>query len=96
MFNEDTELGKRYVFDIKRTCREVYDNSRRVLYQHGMTSSMEVKEAFSNYEGQETDKLKSEKTIQEILSCKICMDNEIDTLFLPCGHLVSCRSCAEK
>ncbi|XP_071447712.1 E3 ubiquitin-protein ligase MYLIP [Hetaerina americana] len=33
IFNEDTSLGKKYVFDIRRTCREVYDNARRALYQ---------------------------------------------------------------
>ena len=32
MFNEDSSLGKKYVFDIRRTCREVYDNARRALY----------------------------------------------------------------
>lgn len=26
--------------------------------------------------------------------CKICMDNEICMVFLPCGHLVSCPLCA--
>ncbi|XP_065332261.1 E3 ubiquitin-protein ligase MYLIP [Cloeon dipterum] len=44
IFNEDTSLGKKYVFDIRRTCREVYDNARRALYQSEGTSSssMEV------------------------------------------------------
>lgn len=32
IFNEDSSLGKKYVFDIRRTCREVYDNARRALY----------------------------------------------------------------
>lgn len=32
IFYEDSSLGKKYVFDIKRTCREVYDNARRALY----------------------------------------------------------------
>lgn len=27
--------GKKYIFDIQRTCREVYDNARRTLYQSG-------------------------------------------------------------
>lgn len=36
IFNEDSTLGKKYVFDIRRTCREVYDNARRVLYQNGL------------------------------------------------------------
>lgn len=25
--------------------------------------------------------------------CKICLQNEISVLFLPCGHAVSCRTC---
>jgi len=29
--------GKKYIFDIQRTCREVYDNARRILYQAGDT-----------------------------------------------------------
>lgn len=33
LFNENTALGKNYVFDVRLTCREVYDNARRVLYQ---------------------------------------------------------------
>ncbi|KAH8299907.1 hypothetical protein KR044_007390 [Drosophila immigrans] len=35
MFNEDTELGKRYVFDIQLTCREVHDQARRKLHERG-------------------------------------------------------------
>jgi E3 ubiquitin-protein ligase MYLIP len=33
LFNENTTLGKNYVFDVRRTCREVYDHTRRELYQ---------------------------------------------------------------
>ena len=25
--------------------------------------------------------------------CKICLDNPIDTIFLPCSHLVTCTKC---
>lgn len=32
LFNENSPLGKNYVFDIRRTCREVYDHTRRILY----------------------------------------------------------------
>ena len=27
-------------------------------------------------------------------SCKICMDNDVEVTFVPCGHLVVCESCA--
>lgn len=46
IFNEDSTLGKKYVFDIRKTCREVYDNARRALYQgavsEGVTPCMDV------------------------------------------------------
>lgn len=36
IFNEDTELGKKYVFDIQKTCREVHDHARRYLHKNGI------------------------------------------------------------
>lgn len=34
--------------------------------------------------------------ITEAITCRICMDREIDTSFSPCGHITSCSICAEK
>ena len=34
--------------------------------------------------------------IKEAPICKICMDNEVDLVLLPCGHLISCVNCAHK
>jgi baculoviral IAP repeat-containing protein 2/3 len=34
------------------------------------------------------------RKLREARQCKICMDNEVGVVFLPCGHLVSCVSCA--
>lgn len=28
--------------------------------------------------------------------CKICMNSEVDTVFLPCKHMCSCSACADK
>lgn len=30
----------------------------------------------------------------EFKQCKICMDTDRDTLFLPCAHLITCAACA--
>lgn len=35
IFNEESTLGKKYVFDIRRTYTEVYDNARRALFIAG-------------------------------------------------------------
>lgn len=28
--------------------------------------------------------------------CKICLDKEVEVLFLPCNHLVSCQGCKKQ
>lgn len=92
MFNEDTELGKKYVFDIRLTFRELYDNSRRILHSRGIDVSANPNSPEES--GQTTSKEPENKRID--LTCSICMDQKIDTLFLPCAHLSCCRSCAQK
>uniref|UniRef100_A0A646QCJ6 Inhibitor of apoptosis 2 n=1 Tax=Hemiscolopendra marginata TaxID=943146 RepID=A0A646QCJ6_9MYRI len=32
--------------------------------------------------------------LKEMQLCKICMDEEVGIVFLPCGHLISCPNCA--
>ncbi len=32
----------------------------------------------------------------EDMTCKVCMIHEADTLFMPCGHCVTCSSCANE
>lgn len=34
------------------------------------------------------------RLLREARLCKICMDNEIGVVFLPCGHLTTCVTCA--
>ncbi|XP_055608302.1 E3 ubiquitin-protein ligase MYLIP [Uranotaenia lowii] len=108
MFNEDTELGKRYVFDIQRTCREVYDNSRRILHTRGIEISKvqqdspqiqaeKLQQSLAD-SADESDKLERlvEERIMEAVTCIICADNMMDTMFLPCGHITACLQCAKQ
>ena len=34
------------------------------------------------------------RSLREQMLCKICMDNDANIVFLPCGHLVACAECA--
>lgn len=108
IFNEDTSLGKKYVFDIQRTCREVYDNARRALYQtsspvfpppedssedEGTMSS----EKFGDCTGEQCKSSKRQLAgLLEAMSCRICMDRGIDTAFFPCAHVMACSECAAR
>ncbi len=35
------------------------------------------------------------KELQENKTCKICLDRDSDSVFVPCGHLCSCMKCAQ-
>ncbi|KAF5296136.1 hypothetical protein FQR65_LT10306 [Abscondita terminalis] len=98
IFNEDSTLGKKYVFDIRRTCREVYDNARRALYQESKLFQDIVDGQKSDcYEGNQRRNSHERLTkIMDAMTCKICMDSPIDTAFLPCAHVVACSSCAAR
>ena len=35
------------------------------------------------------------RQLEGLRRCKICCDNRLGVVFLPCGHLVSCVKCAK-
>lgn len=41
-----------------------------------------------------TDK-PTEGSLPDRFLCRLCCDHEIDTILLPCGHVVCCRGCSE-
>lgn len=46
---------------------------------------------------QEYQSLVVENTkLKDARTCKICMELEVNTVFLPCGHLIACNVCAPK
>jgi hypothetical protein len=38
--------------------------------------------------------LEENRQLKEARMCKVCMDKDVDTVFLPCGHLVCCSNCS--
>lgn len=124
MFKEDTELGKRYVFDIQHTSREVHDQARRILHERGIAtlthtestgeidditrrvshsndtaSSMVSKLDMVLREKEEREAAIErcvDTRISEAMTCKICMDHAINTMFNPCCHVMACDQCAAR
>ncbi|KAM3612380.1 uncharacterized protein V6R79_007762 [Siganus canaliculatus] len=43
---------------------------------------------------QEEDPLEKLRKLQMEKQCKICMDRDICIVFIPCGHLVTCKECS--
>ncbi|XP_064204254.1 E3 ubiquitin-protein ligase MYLIP-A [Anguilla rostrata] len=107
--NENINLGKKYVFDIRRTSKEVYDHARRALYNAGvvdlMTRAGERSPSRSPLRAsdgrQDCGSCRQSLALQEKLQklreallCVLCCEEEIDSAFCPCGHMVCCRTCA--
>ncbi|MCJ8734184.1 hypothetical protein PDJAM_G00232400 [Pangasius djambal] len=46
-------------------------------------------------EAQTEDPLKKLEKLQREKLCKVCMDSDIAIVFIPCGHLVTCKKCSE-
>lgn len=99
-FFGDEESDKKFIFDVQRTSKEVYDHCRRVLYKRGCDPIQNPPPECQVELGSETGDAKvaqlQEKLtkMEDSLKCRICMDAQIDTVFCPCGHLVSCSVCA--
>ncbi|XP_006611820.1 E3 ubiquitin-protein ligase MYLIP isoform X1 [Apis dorsata] len=103
IFNEDSTLGKKYVFDIRRTCREVYDNARRALYCEAATVTLpEEKEILEKHDCGDCEEPKCKESreclakLLDAMLCRICMDRSFDTALFPCGHAVACLDCARR
>lgn len=108
--NENINLGKKYVFDIRRTSKEVYDYARRALYNAGIVDLMSrpgertpsSRSPSRDQEGaldcggcQQSRSLQEKlQKLREALLCMLCCEEEIDAAFCPCGHMVCCRNCA--
>ncbi|XP_062845474.1 E3 ubiquitin-protein ligase MYLIP-A [Trichomycterus rosablanca] len=103
--NENVDLGKKYVFDIRRTSKEVYDHARRALYNSGVVDLMSRPGARSPSScssrepecgGCQQSRALQEKLqkLREAFLCMVCCEEEIDATFCPCGHTVCCQNCA--
>lgn len=108
--NENINLGKKYVFDIRRTAKEVYDHARRALYNSGIVDlvSRSGEGASPPHspcrdEGPDCGSCQQSRALQErlrklreALLCMLCCEEEMDAAFCPCGHMVCCQSCASQ
>lgn len=108
LFRPDVaDQGKQYVFDVQRTWREAYDLARRTIHKQNLrisnslstnsltTPSVRNHKISRAEQNNEVELLRERlSAIHDALTCRICMDNEINTVFWSCGHQVCCTECA--
>ena len=56
----------------------------------GLQSLRELNEQVVSLQKRISDRIREEE------KCKICMENKINTLLIPCGHLAFCEQCSKK
>ncbi|XP_034398635.1 E3 ubiquitin-protein ligase XIAP isoform X1 [Cyclopterus lumpus] len=54
-----------------------------------------MEDCLNNSPEQDEDPLEKLRELQREKQCKICMDRDIVIVFIPCGHLVTCKKCSE-
>ncbi|KAL3882074.1 hypothetical protein ACJMK2_028447 [Sinanodonta woodiana] len=85
---------------------EIEEENKKQPEGQASTQSVEINESHSKgaeateEESSEESQLDLEKIrrehreLRDATLCKICMENTISVVFLPCGHLVTCPDCA--
>ncbi|KAK6921790.1 hypothetical protein RJ641_012297 [Dillenia turbinata] len=56
-----------------------------------LQAALSEQSEITNYSQQEYDRLQNEKVL-----CKVCFDEQINVVLLPCRHHILCRTCCEK
>ncbi|GBP84451.1 E3 ubiquitin-protein ligase MYLIP [Eumeta japonica] len=104
IFKDSTTLGRRYVFDIRRTCREVHDRARRAAHARAL-AALEPRARRRSAQHSDTEECVETRVSSsgsgsgsgsEAFACGVCMDAPMDTVFLPCRHVLCCGTCAPK
>jgi rubrerythrin len=62
----------------------------------GRASAAEATHLMRDIDEEEQELLLENRRLMEVRTCKVCMDRDVDTVFLPCGHLVACQECSPK
>lgn len=77
------------------TVRPKPSNSRSRNRANRKNKNTAQGETGSNNTDAQNDLFEENKMLREQNQCKICMDNVINIVFIPCGHISSCGDCAK-
>jgi len=91
--------GDKFVQESQAEVRRIVQTRRE---QMGIKTENDVIPAISRLSVQnsfdstmsEEELIKENQEMKEQRQCKVCMDCEVEVVFLPCAHLVSCAKCA--
>ncbi|PIK61629.1 putative baculoviral IAP repeat-containing protein 7-A-like [Apostichopus japonicus] len=73
------------------------ENKRSGQFEKSSVSSETARSETNGREKQKMEALEAKiEELKERNACKICLDEEVKIIFIPCKHLAVCEACAEK
>ncbi len=75
-----------------RATEEREKKKRAAPTERELEEFIELRKAQQNHEKMAVD-AEPEAVSAQDMTCKICMDNKIDTVLVPCGHACACSKC---
>lgn len=105
IFKDDPEVGKNFVFDIRRTLRQFYDDVQRTMFKLRNQLEGNLHLLISDAAADECEQMTTEsrpksstsstdQSNEEKLQCRICFDRCIEIVFMPCCHANCCERCS--
>lgn len=88
-------LFKRDEAHILKTDASIFEHFKALLSQE-LQEKFTTKLDCSPVADDRQSLLKEETQLREAKLCRLCMEEIIDTVFLPCGHFMSCLVCSRK
>lgn len=70
------------------------DDSSPCSSQTSTDSEYSSYSSISSQSSQSSQSSEDEENSSRLL-CKVCLDNELEVVFMPCGHFVSCSTCSQ-
>ncbi|KAH9487776.1 hypothetical protein Btru_068733 [Bulinus truncatus] len=84
---KDNVLSSDVLYQQLKSDKQANKQLKQQKNELGATNNIEDQEIISQIK-------KENIQMREQTLCKICMDSEVEVVFLPCGHLVSCKDCS--
>ena len=90
--NAEITIYRKELQSLEDKMKRLEDGGKNVVIDSDLKEKITIISLKANEYEQKLVELQND--IQEKKCCKICMEEDISIVFLPCGHLCCCSNCA--
>ncbi|XP_067674319.1 E3 ubiquitin-protein ligase XIAP-like isoform X2 [Haliotis asinina] len=92
--NEDQSASQTTKATVESSSQSVHDAGEDAIGEKGDDSCGKAMNDDDSSDEDSQSLIEENRQLKEQRQCKICMEDEVNVVFLPCGHLVCCATCA--